>query len=100
MVKSTDRSEDTIFDTVVLDDPDFLRQIVERALQRFLEAESQALEEDIEPCLLRHRGATEGPWPEKRGRDQRQRWPGHRPSCCNGWGGSTDVRSGPWSWMR
>jgi transposase-like protein len=42
MAKSTDTIEDTTFETVALDDPDFLRHLVERALQRFLEAEMTA----------------------------------------------------------
>ena len=38
MARSTDTTEDVAFETVALDDPGFLRQLVERALQRFLEA--------------------------------------------------------------
>ena len=41
MAKSTDTVEDA-FDAVALDDPDFLRQLVERALERFLGAEMTA----------------------------------------------------------
>ena len=42
MATRTDTTADADFDTVALDDPDFLRQLVERALQRFLEAEMTA----------------------------------------------------------
>lgn len=42
MAKSTDTTEDTAFEAVALEDPDFLRHLVERALQRFLEAEMTA----------------------------------------------------------
>lgn len=37
-----EKSDDATFDSVALDDPEFLRQLVERALQRFLEAEMTA----------------------------------------------------------
>ena len=42
MATRTDTIADADFDTVALDDPDFLRQLVERALQRILEAEMTA----------------------------------------------------------
>ncbi len=42
MATRTDTTADADFDTVALDDPDFLRQLVERALQCFLEAEMTA----------------------------------------------------------
>ncbi len=42
MAKSTDTIEDAAFETVALDDPDFLRQLVQRMLQHFLEAEMTA----------------------------------------------------------
>jgi hypothetical protein len=42
MARSADTIEDVAFETVALDDPDFLRQLVERALQRVLEAEMTA----------------------------------------------------------
>src|SRR4051812_19462196 len=39
MATRTDTIADADFDTVVLDDPEFLRQLVQRMLQHFLEAE-------------------------------------------------------------
>ena len=42
MTRSTDTIEDTAFDTVALDDPDFLRRLVQHMLQHFLEAEMTA----------------------------------------------------------
>ncbi len=42
MAKDIERCDDAPFDTVAMDDSDFLRQLVERALQRFLEAEMTA----------------------------------------------------------
>ncbi len=42
MAMRTATTADADFATVALDDPDFLRQLVERALQRFLEAEMTA----------------------------------------------------------
>ena len=42
MTMRTDTTADTGLATVALDDPDFLRQLVERALQHFLEAEMTA----------------------------------------------------------
>lgn len=42
MAKGTESLDEVILDTVALDDPNFLRQLVERALQRFLEAEMTA----------------------------------------------------------
>ena len=42
MAKGTDTIEDATFETVALDDPDFLRQLVQRMLQHFLEAEMTA----------------------------------------------------------
>ncbi len=42
MATRTDTIADADFDRGALDDPDFLRQLVERALQRFLEAEMTA----------------------------------------------------------
>ncbi len=42
MARNSVTTDDAAIDTVVLDDPDFLRQLVERALQHFLEAEMTA----------------------------------------------------------
>lgn len=39
MIKRTDAIADAVFDTVALDDPEFLRQLVQNMLQHFLEAE-------------------------------------------------------------
>ncbi len=42
MPKAIERMDGAPVDTIAMDDPDFLRQLVERALQRFLEAEMTA----------------------------------------------------------
>ena len=42
MPRDSGSNHDASLDTVALDDPEFLRQLVERALQRFLEAEMTA----------------------------------------------------------
>ncbi len=42
MSKEIEGIDDASFDTVAMEDPDFLRHLVERALQRFLEAEMTA----------------------------------------------------------
>ncbi len=42
MPQDIENLDDTLIDAVALDDPDFLRQLVERALQRFLETEMTA----------------------------------------------------------
>ncbi len=44
MARDNERNDDAPFDTVAMDDPEVLRQLVERALQRFLEAENDQLD--------------------------------------------------------